>query len=123
MDINDDIMNMPRGWIVQYEDGTIITEYDRNGVQRDWKGVPKRGIKCLSLKWHGKFWTIHSKEIYLQKKRGWITPVAGVEQEPNIQYRYIGYWEGNNKVFYQVDEHTGVMRMVVESLEKEQELE
>ena len=31
MDINDDIMNMPKGWIVSYTDGTIITEYDKYG--------------------------------------------------------------------------------------------
>jgi len=116
MDINDEIMNMPRGWVVHYEDGRIITEYDLDGNQLDWRKVPKRGIKSLSLKWHTKHWTIHGKEIYLQKKRGWVVPTAGVDQTPNIQYRYIGYWEGNDKVFYQVDEQTGQMKMVVESL-------
>lgn len=116
MDINDDIMNMPRGWIVHYDDGRIITEYDHHGKQKDWREVPKVGIKSLSLKWHNKHWTIHGKEVYLQKKRGWITPVAGVDQEPNVQYRYIGYWEGNNKVFYRVDERTGQMRLIVEDM-------
>jgi len=114
VDINDDIMNMPKGWIVHYDDGRIITEYTTNGKQRDWRDVPKVNIKSLSLKWHNRFWTLHGKGIYLQKKRGWIIPVQGVDMEPNIQYRFIGYWEGDNKVYYRVDEHTGQMLMVVE---------
>jgi len=114
MDMNDDIMNMVKGWVVHYEDGTIITEYDRHGGEVNWREVPKKGIKSLSLKWHNKHWTIHGKEIYLQKKRGWITPSPGVEQEANIEHRCIGYWEGANKVFYQVNEYTGHMEMIVE---------
>lgn len=116
MDINDDILSMPKGWIVQYTDGRIITEYDRNGEQTNWRKVPKVGIKCLSLKWLTKHWTIAGKEVYLQKKRGWVSPLPG-PQEANIQYRYIGYWEGANKVFYCVDEATGAMSMVVEGPE------
>ena len=115
MDINDDILSMPRGWIVQYIDGRIITEYDRNGAQTEWCKVPKVGIKCIHLKWNTKHWTISGKEAYLQKKRGWVSPQPG-PQETNIQYRYIGYWEGNNKVYYQVDEITGQMSMVVETI-------
>lgn len=116
MDINDDIMNMQKGWVVQYEDGRILTEYDRDGVCLNWRTVPKVGIKSLSLKWYNKHWTLYGKSIYLQKKRGWVVPVAGVDQEANIQYRYIGYWEGNNRVFYQVDESTGQMKMLVETI-------
>lgn len=114
MDINDDILNMPKGWIIQYEDGKIITEYDRDGNQTDWRSVPKTNIKSLSLKWYNRFWTLHGKEVYLQKKRGWVIPVPGVDMEPNIQYRFIGYWEGGNKVYYRVCEHSGQMLMVVE---------
>lgn len=116
MDINDDIMNMPKGWVVHYHDGTIITEYDRDGNQRDWRSVPKTGIKSLSLKWHNKHWSIFGKSIYLQKKRGSIIPLSGIEQEPTVEYRYIGYWEGNNKVFYRVEEETGKMSIVVENM-------
>jgi len=116
MDVNDDVMNMPKGWVVHYEDGRIITEYDLQGVSREWRKIPKTGIKGLSLKWHNKHWTIHGKQAYLQKKRGWITPVAGVDQEANIEYRFIGYWEGNNKVFYRVEEATGQMKMIVETI-------
>lgn len=116
MDINDDVLSMPKGWVVQYEDGTIITEYDRNGEQRDWRRVPKKGIKALSLKWNNKHWTIHGKETYIQKKRGWVNPALGT-QEPNVQFRYIGYWEGNDRVFYRVEESTGNMNIEVESIE------
>lgn len=115
MDINDDIMNMPRGWVIHYTDGRILTEYDRKGNQLDWKKAPKVGIKCLSLKWYNKHWTIAGKSNYIQKKRGWINPISGLDQEPNVQYRYIGYWEGRDKILYRVDEITGEMKMIVES--------
>jgi len=115
MDINDAVMNMPKGWVVQYNDGCMITEYDIDGKQRDWRTVPKQGIKSLSLKWYNKHWTVHGKSTYLQKKRGWITPMEGVDQEPNVQFRYIGYWDGADRVFYRVDEGTGQMQMEVET--------
>lgn len=115
MDVNDDVLNMPKGWVVQYENGSIITEYGRDGSQRDWRKIPKKGIKSLSLKWLSKSWTISGKEVYLQKKRGWIIPGSSAV-EPNVESRSIGYWEGNNKVFYQVDEETGVMKIVVETI-------
>ena len=117
VDINDAILNMPKGWIVHYNDGTIITEYSLEGVQKDWREVPKVNIKSLSLKWYNRFWTISDKSAYLQKKRGWVIPTPGAEMEPNIEARFIGYWEGNNKVFYRVDELTGQMSMVVEELD------
>jgi len=113
--MNDDILSMPKGWILHYTDGTIVTEYDRDGNQKNWRKYPKVGIKSLSLKWNTKFWTIANKECYLQKKRAWVSPQPG-EQEANVQYRYIGYWEGNDRVFYQVDEITGQMAMVVDTL-------
>jgi len=114
MDVNDDILNMPRGWIIYYNDGSIITEYDRDGNQKNWLATPKKNIKALSLKWGNKFWTIHGKKDYLQKKRAWVTPVIGVPLDPVVEYRYIGYWEGGSKVFYQVNEETGAMKIVVE---------
>ena len=121
MDVNDDVMNMAKGWVVHYNDGRIVVEYDLEGNQRDWKKVSKTGIKSLSLKWYNKHWTLYGKELYLQKKRGWIIPIEGVDQEPNIQYRYIGYWEGGKKIFYRVDEQTGQMSMVVEGPDMDKE--
>ena len=116
MDINDDIMNMPRGWVVHYEDGTIITEYDIDGNAKDWRAIPKKGIKSVSLKWHNKHWTISGKDCYIQFKRAWVAPMAG-NITPNIDYRCIGYWEGNDKVIYKVNEKTGQMQMLVESID------
>jgi hypothetical protein len=113
MDMNDDILNMVKGWVVHYEDGTIITEYSSDGTETEWKKIPKVGIKSLSLKWHTKYWSIAGKEVYLQKKRGWVVPGTQMT-EPVVEYRCIGYWEGNNRVFYKVDELTGEMKMVVE---------
>ncbi len=117
MDINDDVLSMPKGWIIAYNDGTIITEYDRDGNPREWRSVPKTNIRYVALKWLSKHWTIAGREHYLQKKRGWVNPAIAGEQEANIQYRYIGYWEGKNKVFYRVDEATGEMKMLVEGPE------
>lgn len=116
MDMNDAIMNMPRGWIVVYNDGIIITQYDVDGKEVDWKKVPKRGIKSLTLKWgpHKK-WTIAGKQCYLQSKRGWISPGMTT---PVIEERCIGYWEGNNKVMYRVNENTGRMEMSVTDISK-----
>lgn len=114
MDMNDEIMSMAKGWIVHYEDGTIITEY-KDGQHMEWNKIPKKGIKSLSLKWHEKNWTLYGKENYIQKKRGWVPWQSG-ELEPTTQYRYIGYWEGNNKVLYRVDDKTGEMKMEVESI-------
>lgn len=119
MDVNDDILSMPKGWIVQYLDGKIITEYDRDGSQRDWGRIPKTNIKCVSLKWYKKHWTLAGKDFYIQKKRGWVSP-SPTPQAANIQYRYIGYWDGSDKVFYRVDEVTGNMNMVVETPESGQ---
>ena len=119
MEMNDDVMNMAKGWVVCYEDGTILTEYDRDGNERPWTSIPKVGIKSFSLKWYNKHWSFYGKEPYFQNKRGWIVPVPGLEQAPNIEERCIGYWEGNNKVTYRVNELTGQMRMEVETIGKE----
>ncbi len=117
MDINDDVLSMAKGWIIAYNDGTMLTEFDRNGVEREWRKASKKNIKYVALKWNHKNWTIQGREHYLQKKRGWVNPAVPGYQEPNIQYRYIGYWEGKNKVFYRVDEQTGDMKIMVEGPE------
>ena len=117
MDINDEVLSMAKGWIIAYNDGTMLTEFDRNGVEREWRSAPKKNIKYVALKWNHKNWTIQGREHYLQKKRGWVNPAVPGYQEPNIQYRYIGYWEGKNKVFYRVDELTGDMKIMVEGPE------
>lgn len=111
MEINDDVLSMPKGWVVKYEDGTVITEYDRNGKETNWKKVPKKNIQSLSLKWYNKHWTITGKKVYIQFKRGSIAPG---EAEHMVEERCIGYWDGPNKVVYRVDERTGQMTPTVE---------
>ena len=39
--------------------------------------------------------------------------VPGVKDSFQIESRSIGYYEGNNKIAYTVDENTGTMRMEV----------
>jgi hypothetical protein len=112
MEITDAVLSMPKGWIVTYENGQTITEYDQNGVQTEWNKIPKVGMKSLTIKWNDKHWTISGKAPYIQKKRAWISP--GMSQSV-LKYRYIGYWDGSNQVLYQVDEQTGQMKMVVKS--------
>lgn len=116
MDINDAVMSMPKGWVVCYEDGRIITEYDQNGEEVRWASIPKTGIKSLTLKWNDRHWTIPGPGPFIQFKRAWIIPGM---TEGVIQYRCIGYWEGNDKVIYRVDENTGKMTPIVESITKE----
>lgn len=98
---------MRRGWSVEYEDGTIITE-----AQQDWKTIPKIRIIRLTLHYDGRRWDIHNKGAYLQKKRGSVVP--GIPESFQVESRSIGYYEENRKVWYTVNEHTGRMNMEVE---------
>ena len=100
---------MKRGWVVKYKDGTIIRE-----VEMDWKQIPKIGIVKLSLLFDGKRWDIHDKPAYVQKKRASVVP--GAPDSFTIESRSIGYYEGNKKVWYTVDEFTGQMRMEVQEI-------
>jgi hypothetical protein len=100
---------MKRGWVVKYADGTIIKE-----IEMDWKQIPKIGIVKLSLLFDGKRWDIHDKPAYVQKKRASVVP--GFPDSFTIESRSIGYYEGNKKVWYTVDEFTGQMRMEVQEI-------
>jgi len=97
---------MRRGWSVEYEDGTTITE-----EQKNWKKIPKVGIIRLTLHYDGRRWDVHNKIAYLQKKKGSVVP--GISESFQVESRSIGYYEGNKKVWYTVDEHTGRMCMEV----------
>lgn len=98
---------MRRGWEVEYKDGTVLTE-----AQENWKRVPKVNIIRLTLHYDGRRWDIHNKIAYLQKKRGSVVP--GIPESFQVESRSIGYYEGNLKVWYTVDEHTGRMSMETE---------
>ena len=95
-----------RGWVVEYADGTIINE-----EQEEWTKIPKLGIKRLSLHFDGRQWNIEGKDVYYQKKCASVVP--GIPDSFQIESRSIGYYEGNNKVLYTVDENTGRMNMEV----------
>lgn len=95
---------MRRGWEVEYNDGTIVNE-----DQKEWREIPKVKIKRLTLHYDGKRWDIVDKEAYAQKKRASMVP--GFPESFCIESRSIGYYEGNTKVWYTVDENTGVMNI------------
>lgn len=98
-----------RGWSVEYSDGTEIYE-----GQMEWKAVPKQNIVRLTLHFDGRRWDIDGERVYFQKKR--VSIIPGVKESLTVESRSIGYYEGNNKVFYTVDEHSGRMKMEVKDL-------
>ena len=99
---------MRRGWEVQYTDGKIIKE-----SQMNWKDLPKVNIVRLTLHFDGKRWDIHNKVAYVQKKRASISPAGN---DFRVESRSIGYYEGNQKIWYTVNEFTGQMEMEVKDL-------
>jgi hypothetical protein len=98
-----------RGWEVEYLDGTRINE-----SQKNWLSIPKQGIKRLTLHYDGRRWDIENKQIYFQKKRG--SSVPWVPDSFRIESRSIGFYEGQNKILYTVDEFTGRMQMEVKEI-------
>lgn len=104
-----DQMAIRRGWEVEYSDGTIINEN-----QMDWKKIPKVGIVRATLHYDGRRWDVHNKVAYVQKKRASMIP--GVQESFVIESRSIGYYEGNKKIWYTVNEFTGQMNMEVKEL-------
>jgi hypothetical protein len=102
-------ITMPRGWIAQFRDGTIVCEDDM-----PWKKVPnKRNIRRMILKWEDRTWSFDDKENYtVPSKRGYIdVNMGGVSQ--GIHSRTIGYYsiEEHCKVIMRVDEATGKMAL------------
>jgi len=95
-----------RGWEVEYADGTTIDE-----DKTVWQKIPKNGIIRLTLHYDGRRWDIVDKDVYYQKKHASVVP--GMADSFRIESRSVGYYEGNNKVLYTVDEHTGKMNMEV----------
>jgi hypothetical protein len=102
-------ITMSRGWLVQYEDGSVICEEDMN-----WNKVPKKkNIKKVLLKWEDRLWSIDNQEHYTAPtKRGYvdISP-AGHVSDQMVDSRAIGYYDvqGGCKVFLRVSEATGQM--------------
>lgn len=101
--------NKRRYWELEYSNGTIITEN-----QMEWGDAPKVNIVRLTLHYDGRRWDIHDKVAYVQKKRASVVPGGGGFA---IESRSIGWYEGDKKVFYTVNENTGQMKMEVKNLD------
>ena len=97
---------MRRGWEVEYSDGTKIRE-----DQKDWKKITKNNIVRITLHYDGRRWDIHNKKAYTQKKQASVIP--GIPESFVVESRSIGYYEGNQKIWYTVNENTGAMKMEV----------
>jgi hypothetical protein len=103
--MDDKMMNLSCGWFVVYKDNSVVTE-----EETDWGKVRKGEIKMLGLKWFDKFWTISGKTAYIQFKRGSVSfSPSGISRDIRCEERCIGYYEGNKKVIYRVNERTGRM--------------
>ena len=106
--IGDRNINMRRGWIAQFEDGSVICEDDMV-----WSRVPnKKKITKMLLKWEDRVWSLDNKENYTApKKRGYVDVNASGFGNARIDSRTIGYYdqEGKCRVYMRVDEATGRM--------------
>ena len=109
--IKDKGVIMRRGWQVELKDGTIINE-----KQSDWKKIPKKDIIRLTLLYDGRRWDLKDKEAYFVRTQASMVP--GIQASFQIEKRTVGYYEGATKVFYTVDEFTGVFNMKLEDNSK-----
>ena len=92
-----------------YEDGTEIDE-----SQADWNSISKARIKTVTLHYDGRYWHLTDKKDYFQKKRASCVP--GIPESFRVESRTVGYYEGQSKVMYTVDENTGRMKMEVQEI-------
>lgn len=100
-----------RGWVVTLKDGTKIFE-----GQMEWREVPKKDIKILTLRFDGRKWSLSDKQAYFVKNRASMVP--GINESFQIEQRCIGFYEGATKIHYVVDEFTGHFEMRVEDNSK-----
>ncbi len=105
--IGEKEITMPKGWVVQYKDGSVFTEDEMS-----WIKLPKkRDIRRVILKWEDRIWSFDDKENYtVPAKRGYLDISTGGVTE-GIHSRTIGYYdtEENCKIFMRVEEATGKM--------------
>lgn len=99
-------INSHRYWEVELKDGTKFKE-----GQVEWKEVPKKAITRLSLFFDGRKWDLTGKEAYFVKYRASMVP--GIKESFRIERRTVGFYEGSNKVCYNVDENTGKFNIEV----------
>ncbi len=98
---------MTRGWLVELENGQILSEENT-----EWKEVPKVKIKKLSLLFDGRRWDLFDKQAYFIRNSASMVP--GVQESFRIEKRTIGYYEGAEKVSYTVNEMTGEFKMSID---------
>ena len=111
--IGEKEIKMPKGWIVQYQDGSVFCEDDMS-----WRKLPKkRDIRRVILKWEDRIWSFEDKENYtVPGTRGYLDVSAGGVTQ-GIHSRTIGYYdtEENCKIIMRVDEATGKMTYETEA--------
>ena len=104
---------MPKGWVVQYKDGSVVCEADM-----PWKKLPnKKEIRKVILKWEDRIWSIDDKEHYtVPTTRGYIDVNSASVSSGGIHSRAIGYYDLENKckVYLRVEEATGKMSFETE---------
>ena len=79
---------MEKGFLVEYEDGKVITE-----EQMEWNKVPKAKIKKLVMKWHNKSWEVPGPHCFQFKRAS--APMYGPSVH-KLEARVIGYFEGKD---------------------------
>ena len=101
-------ITMPRGWAVQYADGSVICEDEMT-----WRKIPnKKDIVRVILKWEDRIWSFDDKEHYtVPKTRGYMDVNSAGIASQGIHSRTIGYYDmdENCKVMMRVEESTGRM--------------
>jgi len=100
-------ITMSRGWVAQFNDGSVIFE-----DEMDWGLVPnKKNISRMILKWEDRMWSLDNKSYYtVPTKRGYVD-VRSSGVSGGIHSRTIGYYdmEEKCKVILRVEEATGKM--------------
>ena len=106
--IGEKEIKMQKGWVVQYEDGTVTCEDEMS-----WQKLPnKKEIRRVILKWEDRVWSFDDKEHYtVPKTRGYMDVNSAGILNQGIDSRTIGYYdmEEKCKVMMRVDEITGRM--------------
>jgi len=111
--IGEKEIKMPKGWAVQYQDGSVVCE-----DEMPWNKLPnKKEIRRVILKWEDRIWSFDDKEHYtVPKTRGYMDVNSAGIASQGIHSRTIGYYdmEENCKVMMRVDEATGRMNYETE---------
>jgi hypothetical protein len=100
---------MARGWVVKYKDGTVVPEWI---FQRPFSQLPDIGeIDTVALVFEDRHWVLpKDKKFYFsQKGESVLFGTSGMIGGRRIETRTLGYWEGDRKIKYTLNELTGEM--------------